>query len=180
MKLKHHKRKGFSLIELMIVIAIIAALAAVGIPSYSVYIQRASLAEAVSVLAEYKTALGVFWSTNGALPETGDTLRSTPSDLPFGSVVTENLPDTISSLQLSSSGNGVLITAVVSASIFSSMSSNNRRLFLGAKPGANHQLLFECGNFDVDATTSLQLGFTNISILPKGCNYNGVGPWLEE
>ncbi len=163
----------------MIVIAIIAILAATGAPSYLNYLQRASLTEAVSILTEYKIALGVFWSTNGALPTIGDTLRSTPADLPFGTTITLNLPDTIASVELTSSGNGVVINAVVGASIFSTFTISNRRLSLGAKPGVEQQLIYKCGNFDTDAAGDTDFGFVNSSILPKGCNYNGVGAWLE-
>lgn len=168
---------AFSLMELMVVIAIIAILAATAIPSYMIYLQRASLAEAVSALAEYKTAIGVFWSVNGSLPTTGDTLISTPADLPFGTSVTTNLPNSIQSITLTSAGSGILIRLVVQANIFSSFSISNRSLFLGAK-AAGRELLFVCGNYSTNASASSDLGFTNLAMLPNGCNYNGVGAWL--
>lgn len=51
------KTKGFTLIELMIVIAIVGILAAVAIPSYSEYITRAKLAETIAALSVEKAKI---------------------------------------------------------------------------------------------------------------------------
>jgi prepilin-type N-terminal cleavage/methylation domain-containing protein len=176
---KLQKNFGFSLIELMIVIAIVGILAATAVPSYNKYLQRASVAEAVSVIGTYKTALGVFWSTEGVLPTTGDILQSSPVNLPVGTTVTTSLPNSIESIRLTESGNGVLITVVIQSSLFSTFNANNRSIYLGAQPDVNGGIEFECGNYSTDAEGSGDLGFVDRKMLPQGCNYNGVGAWLS-
>ena len=58
-------QQGFTLIELMIVVAIIGILAAVAIPSYQDYTARAQVSEAVSLTSQFKTSLAEFFADNG-------------------------------------------------------------------------------------------------------------------
>jgi type IV pilus assembly protein PilA len=61
-------QKGFTLIELMIVIAIIGVLAATALPAYQDYTTRAKISEVVLQLDSCKTAVAFFILTTGALP----------------------------------------------------------------------------------------------------------------
>jgi len=61
-------QKGFTLIELMIVVAIIGILAAVAIPAYQDYTARAQASEAVSLLGGLKTPIVEYAQVNGTAP----------------------------------------------------------------------------------------------------------------
>ncbi len=61
-----HLQKGFTLIELMIVVAIIGILAAVAIPAYGDYTARAQVAEAFTLMDGVKTPLTELWTSSSS------------------------------------------------------------------------------------------------------------------
>ncbi len=64
------KQQGFTLIELMIVVAIIGILAAIALPAYQDYTKRAKVSEGISLAAGAKTAVTEYFASEGAWPST--------------------------------------------------------------------------------------------------------------
>jgi len=62
-------QKGFTLIELMIVVAIIGILASVALPAYQDYTKRAHVSEGMSLAAGAKSAVTEYFASNGEWPD---------------------------------------------------------------------------------------------------------------
>src|ERR1700759_2874832 len=81
-------QKGFTLIELMIVIAIIGILAAIAIPAYQNYTIRSQVTEGLTLADGWKTAIDEYyantacWPTVGNLPGTCNSVGKYESSVP--------------------------------------------------------------------------------------------------
>jgi len=64
-------QKGFTLIELMIVVAIIGILAAIALPAYQDYTVRAKVSEVILAASSGKVPVAEFFQTKSALPSAG-------------------------------------------------------------------------------------------------------------
>ncbi|QBK53131.1 pilin [Neisseria gonorrhoeae] len=76
-------QKGFTLIELMIVIAIVGILAAVALPAYQDYTARAQVSEAILLAEGQKSAVTEYYLNHGEWPEnnTSAGVASSPTDI---------------------------------------------------------------------------------------------------
>jgi type IV pilus assembly protein PilA len=133
-----NNQQGFTLIELMIVVAIIGILAAVAIPAYKDYTTRAKMSEVLVMMEPAKLAVAETASSLGSLG--GVTATNTGYTFPSGGT------DYVSGIAISVSGSNVLITAT------SQVPGAPGDIILTATEvtGASGQLTWLCSSTDID------------------------------
>lgn len=169
---------GFTLIELMIVVAIIGLLAAFAIPAYSSYTTRAQVAEGPNMVGPIQSAISEYFANNGKLPSTCAIAGLTVT----GPCLTQG--KYISSLQVAPGGSIQLTynTAAASSNIAGGILYLNPAVALDKTT-----LLWQCGNATYppanaataglptdDAGNALAEGITTIAnqFLPANCRSN--------
>ena len=145
-------QQGFTLIELMIVVAIIGILAAVAIPSYSDYTARSQVTEAVGLGSGFKTGFAEFYADKGYWPSYMTQVGSTISG------------KYVSLLQIASgaSGTGTLVISATMKSVGVNPDVAGLIYALGTTNGNQ----WHCGraNAIVSGTTTIDSKF-----LPGAC-----------
>ena len=94
------KQQGFTLIELMIVVAIIGILAAIAIPAYQDYTIRAQVSEGLNLAAGAKAAITEYYQNYGGFPNGNAAAGLSGSGSITGNYVSDVLVTTTGSVQV--------------------------------------------------------------------------------
>jgi type IV pilus assembly protein PilA len=164
MKTQQKAQQGFTLIELMIVIAIVGILAAIALPAYQDYIVRSKMSEPLAALAEAKTTIAEYVAANGQYPAASTSFGINTADR-LASDIIENL-DVTDPVAV---GATVYVIANVDActwdgSVCTGTASNESSFSLSGSTNADGTMTWECIPGDGAGGTAIKTKY-----LPANC-----------
>ena len=143
-------QQGFTLIELMIVVAIVGILAALALPAYQDYIVRSKVSEGLARLAEAKTSVAEYYASNAAQVDTSGFPAAVAS---LGINTAAN--NYVRGLTWSNTANQETVTLVLAATLDSKVAGDTIDMQITST--ANGIITWDC---KVGATNPLEAKYT--------------------
>ena len=137
------KQQGFTLIELMIVVAIIGILAAIAIPAYQDYTIRAQVSEGISLASGAKTAIAEVFQDSGAWPQTNADAGLATNTSITGKYVTQ--------VDILGTNGTSDIQVTYGAQSNAALIADGRFLILTSTSGQGGSVAWTCSNSDLPA-----------------------------
>ncbi|HIF9096992.1 pilin [Photobacterium damselae subsp. damselae] len=145
-------QKGFTLIELMIVVAVIGVLSAIAIPQYQKYVAKAEVASALATMSGIKTNVEASTVENGQFPDAGqESALGIPQNMDLGTIA----------LAANNTTSGAAGTVTFT---FNTSASNSVSSLISGKAFAlsrDTEGTWSCGKTDDNGVT--------VDLLPKTC-----------
>jgi len=138
--MKRSMQKGFTLIELMIVVAIIGILAAVALPAYQDYMIRAKVSEAVLAASSARTAISETYSQKGTFNLSQDSMG-----------VQTQASKYVASVAYTGSATGGDVTVTTSADTSLSAAAGKTLILRAAAGAQSGTVAWSCGKGTIDA-----------------------------
>ena len=161
-------QKGFTLIELMIVIAIIGILAAIAIPAYQNYTIRSQVTEGLSLADGWKTSISEYYAQNGSFPSLAGTSGG-PGTIAVAGASSGKYVGTVTV----AAGGAIVVTYTGPQANAKLSAGTNNVLALNPGTDANYDVIWVCGTASIPAAVTISgtVGTTvSPAYLPASCH----------